>query len=112
MGHIRQLRHSEHNHLERYNHGKYKHVIQHVGHTGFHSGQIVRSHGSEQNDRRHGKYSDECRPSESCKEPGLFNTVHIVGKSCKSLCGRQCERIVTDEQFSFEGVDQHEENRS
>ena len=60
VGHISQLGHSEHYHLERHDHGKYEHVIQHIGHAGFHSGQIVRSHGSEQNDRCHGKYSDKC----------------------------------------------------
>lgn len=41
----------------------------------------------------------------------FFNTVHIVGQSHKGLCGRQCKRIVADEQFSLKGVDQHEENR-
>ena len=111
MSHIRQLRHREHNHLERYDHGKYKHIIQYVGHTGFYSGQVISSHGSKQNDRCHRKYRDKSRPSEGCEETCFFNTVHIVGKPCKSLCGRQCERIVTDEQFSLKGVDQHEENR-
>ena len=109
MSHIRQLRHREHNHLERYDHGKYKHIIQYVGHTGFYSGQVISGHGSKQNDRCHRKYRDKSRPSEGCEETCFFNTVHIVGKPCKSLCGRQCERIVTDEQFSFKGVDQHEE---
>ena len=58
-----------------------------------------------------GKYSDKCRPPESCEKTGFFNTVHIVGQSHKGLCGRQCKRIVADEQFSLKGVDQHEENR-
>ena len=111
MKHIRHLGEWEHDHLERYNHGKQAKIIHTAGYRIMYSRDVPGTHGCAENNYKYGKYRDKHRHHGGLQEAGLFNTINIVLNPDKLLSLRDHERLFGNICLLFEGVNHNEKDR-
>ncbi len=112
MQRIRCLRHGVHNHLERYNHARYEHVINTGSDLTLYTCDKPCSHRTEDNHRQYRKYRDKQRISDAVKEMDLRQSVYIVFQSYEAIAIREHKRSRRNVQLVFQGVHDYEENRN
>ena len=92
-------------------HRNLKSIAANLNNLCLYPGDIPRAHGTAEDDRRHGKYSDENTPSESLDQAGLLNAADIVLQPHKHVPRRDLKRRFADICFLFKRINEHQYDR-